>query len=84
MYSVCFKKKIREAIPPFDILRFDIRYSAVRCSARPPAAKAAGLIIKKTVPFWRSFIREEIKIYSEPMIRDDKKEKTYVYGRCTT
>jgi hypothetical protein len=26
-------------------------------SAQPPAKKTAGLIIKKTVPFWRSFIQ---------------------------
>ena len=32
MYSVYFKKGLSKAIPPFDILRFDIRYSAVRCS----------------------------------------------------
>ncbi len=32
MYSVYFKKRLSKAKPPFDILRFDIRYSAVRCS----------------------------------------------------
>jgi hypothetical protein len=30
MYSV-YLKRLSIAIPPFDILRFDIRYSAVRC-----------------------------------------------------
>ncbi|CAB1082870.1 hypothetical protein D1AOALGA4SA_10464, partial [Olavius algarvensis Delta 1 endosymbiont] len=30
MYSIYFIKRPSEAIPPFDILRFDIRYSAVR------------------------------------------------------
>jgi hypothetical protein len=41
MYSACrellcrtvyFKKRLSKAKPPFDILRFDIRYSAVLCS----------------------------------------------------
>jgi hypothetical protein len=49
-------KRQSGAILPFEILRFDIRYSAVRCSVRPATAKVAGLIIKKTVPFWPSFI----------------------------
>ena len=31
MYSVYFKIRLSKAKPPFDILRFDIRYSAVRC-----------------------------------------------------
>ena len=31
MYSVYFKKRLSEATPSFEILRFDIRYSAVRC-----------------------------------------------------
>ena len=30
IYSVYFKKSLSEAKPPFEILRFDIRYSAVR------------------------------------------------------
>ena len=30
--TVYFKKRLSKAKPPFDILRFDIRYSAVRCS----------------------------------------------------
>ncbi|CAB1080789.1 hypothetical protein D1AOALGA4SA_8464, partial [Olavius algarvensis Delta 1 endosymbiont] len=30
MYSIYSIKRLNEAIPPFDILRFDIRYSAVR------------------------------------------------------
>jgi hypothetical protein len=32
-----FKKRLSAAKPPFDILWFDIRYSAVRCSAQPLA-----------------------------------------------
>jgi hypothetical protein len=40
LYSVCFIERLSEAKPSFEILRFDIRYSAVRCSARLPAAKA--------------------------------------------
>ncbi len=31
MYSIYFKKRLSEATPSFEILRFDIRYSAVRC-----------------------------------------------------
>jgi hypothetical protein len=31
MYAVYFKKRLSKAKPSFDILRFDIRYSAVRC-----------------------------------------------------
>jgi len=30
MYSVYFIKRLSKAKPPFDILRFDIRHSAVR------------------------------------------------------
>ena len=33
MYSIYFIKRWSEAKPPFEILRFDIRYSAVRCPA---------------------------------------------------
>ena len=29
-----YLKRLSEAKPPFEILRFDIRYSAVRCSVR--------------------------------------------------
>ncbi len=29
---IYFKKRLSKAKPHFDILRFDIRYSAVRCS----------------------------------------------------
>ena len=29
-FCLFYKKRLSEAIPPFDILRFDIRYSAVR------------------------------------------------------
>jgi len=52
MYSIYFIKRPSEAIPPFDILRFDIRYSAVRfkCSfirALPLAKKTASLINKR-------------------------------------
>jgi hypothetical protein len=32
MYAVYFKKRLSKAKSHFDILRFDIRYSAVRCS----------------------------------------------------
>ncbi len=32
MYSIYFKKRLSKAKPSFDILRFDIRYSAVRVS----------------------------------------------------
>ena len=31
MYSIYSIKRLSEAKPPFKILRFDIRYSAVRC-----------------------------------------------------
>jgi hypothetical protein len=34
MYSVYFKKRLSKTKPSFDILRFDIRYSAVRCSGQ--------------------------------------------------
>jgi hypothetical protein len=34
MYSVYFKKRLSKAKPSFDILRFDIRHSAVRCSIK--------------------------------------------------
>jgi hypothetical protein len=40
-----FKKRLSAAKPPFDILRFDIRYSAVRCLTQ--AIEAASLIRKK-------------------------------------
>ena len=46
-----FKKRLSAAKPSFDILRFDIRYSTVRCSARLSAAKAVSLIIKKPCHF---------------------------------
>ena len=63
MYSVCLKKTIerslrlvevltptpRRAKPPFEILRFDIRYSAVRCLIQ--AIEAASQIIKKPCHF---------------------------------
>ena len=35
MYSVYFRKRLSEAKPPFDIPRFNIQYSAVRCSGHP-------------------------------------------------
>ncbi|CAB1078894.1 hypothetical protein D1AOALGA4SA_6615 [Olavius algarvensis Delta 1 endosymbiont] len=52
MYSIYFIKRPSDAIPPFDILRFDIRYSAVRFKrsfirARPLAKKTASLIKEK-------------------------------------
>ncbi len=46
MNSVYFKKRLSKAKPSFEILRFDIRYSAVRCLIQ--AIEAASLIIKKT------------------------------------
>jgi hypothetical protein len=49
MYSVYFIIRLSEAKPPFEILRFDIRYSAVRCSIQ--AIGAASLIIKKPCHF---------------------------------
>jgi hypothetical protein len=54
MYSVCFKKDLAKR---FLLSKFDIQYSIFCGSLFRPAAKAAGLIIKKTVPFWRSFIQ---------------------------
>jgi hypothetical protein len=48
-----FQKRLSEAFPSFEI-----RYSIFCGSLFRPAAKEAGLIIKKTVPFWRSFIHE--------------------------
>jgi hypothetical protein len=53
MYSVCFKKDLAKRFHPS---KFDIQYSIFCGSLFRPAAKVAGLIIKKTVPFWRSFI----------------------------
>ena len=32
MYTVYFKKRLSKAKPHFEILRFDIQHSAVRCS----------------------------------------------------
>ena len=61
-----FKKRLSAAKPSFDILRFDIRYSAVRCSARPPAARAASLIIKKPCHFGVvSYERFRVQVQSE-------------------
>jgi hypothetical protein len=54
MYSVCFKKKLAKRFHPS---KFDIQYSIFGGLLFRPAAKVAGLIIKKTVPFWRSFTR---------------------------
>ena len=44
-------KRLSEAKPSFEILRFDIRYSAVRYLIQ--AIEAASLIIKKTRHFGR-------------------------------
>ena len=44
-----FKKRLSAAKPSFDILRFDIRYSAVRCLIQ--AIETASLIIKKPYHF---------------------------------
>ena len=63
MYSVYLKKTIerslrlvevltptpRRAKPPFEILRFDIRYSAVRCLIQ--AIEVASLTINKSCHF---------------------------------
>ena len=58
MYSACrellcrtvyFKKRLSKAKPSFEILRFNIRYSAVRGSIQ--AIGAADLIIKKLCYF---------------------------------
>jgi hypothetical protein len=54
MYSVCFKQDLAKRFHPS---KFDIQYSIFCGSLFRPAAKVAGLIIKKTVPFWRSFIQ---------------------------
>jgi len=45
MYFVCLIKRWSATIPPFVILRFDIRYSAVRCLIQ--ATEAGSLSIKK-------------------------------------
>jgi hypothetical protein len=78
MYSVCFKKDF--AKPPArkgsnayasesdSILRhssFDIRYPAVRCLIQ--ATVAGSLIIRKTVPFWCSFIRARPPAKKQPV-----------------
>ncbi len=49
MYSNYFIKRLSVAKPPFVILRFDIRYSAVRCLIQE--IEAASLIIKKPCHF---------------------------------
>jgi hypothetical protein len=54
MYSVCFKKDLAKRFHPS---KFDIQYSIFCGSLFRPAAKVAGLIIKKTVPFWRRYIQ---------------------------
>ena len=48
MNSVYLKRQ-SEAKPSFDILRFDIRYSAVRCLSQ--AIEASSLIINKPCNF---------------------------------
>ena len=43
-------KRLSKAKPPFDILRFDIRYSAVRCSGYlkfHTRCQGSGLIVSK-------------------------------------
>ena len=55
MYSIYFIKRLSAAKPPFVILRFDIRYSAVRCLSQ--AIEASSLIIKKPCHFGVVFIR---------------------------
>ena len=49
MYSNYFINRLRAAKPSFEILRFDIRYSAVRCLIQ--AIAAASLITKKKCHF---------------------------------
>ena len=49
MYSNYFIKRLSVAIPPFVILRFDIRYSAVRCLIQ--AIEADSLTINKLCYF---------------------------------
>ena len=49
MYSIYSIKRLSEAKPPFKILRFDIRYSAVRCLIQ--VIQATLLIIKKPCHF---------------------------------
>ena len=48
IYPIYFYKKMERSDSILRDSKFVIRYSAVRCSARLPVAKAAGLIIKKT------------------------------------
>jgi hypothetical protein len=43
MYSNYFIKRLSAAKPPFVILRFDIRYSAVRCSVRVVSYEVSGV-----------------------------------------
>jgi hypothetical protein len=49
MYFVYFIKRWSTAIPPFVILRFDIRYSAVRCLIQ--TIETGSLSIEKTCHF---------------------------------
>jgi hypothetical protein len=49
MYSIYFIKRLSAAKPSFEILRFDIRYSAVRCLIQ--AIEVASLIINKPCHF---------------------------------
>ena len=51
MYSIYFYKKMERSDSTLRHSIFVIRYSAVRCSARLPAAKAASVIIKKPCHF---------------------------------
>ena len=51
LYSIYFYKKMERSDSTLRNSIFVIRYSAVRCSARMPAAKAANLIIKKPCHF---------------------------------
>ena len=51
LYSIYFYKKVERSDSTLRNSIFVIRYSAVRCSARMPAAKAANLIIKKPCHF---------------------------------
>jgi hypothetical protein len=51
LYSIYFYKKMERSDSTLRNSIFVIRYSAVRCSARLPATKAANLIIKKSRHF---------------------------------
>jgi hypothetical protein len=59
MYSIYFYKKMERSDSILRNSIFVIRYSAVRCSARLPAAKATSLIIKKPC-YFREFSSSQL------------------------